>query len=146
MQTVKKKLVELAIAPTERVILQVPRAVLASVPAGAVDFGTLVLLVKYAGWNAVAAAVVSYLVGGVVQYTLCAVWVFPHAPKNTVIGFTAFSILSLVGLGITGATMSVLHGLIGIHYAVAKLVALALAFCWNFLSRRYLIFRSPIVW
>lgn len=59
MQTVKKKLVELAIAPTERVILQAPRAVLASVPAGAVDFGTLVLLVKYAGWNAVAAAVVS---------------------------------------------------------------------------------------
>lgn len=143
MQTVKKKFIELAVAPTEHIILQVPRAVLSSVPAGAVDFGTLVLLVKYAGWNAVAASVVSYIVGGVVQYTLCALWVFPYAPKNAVIGFTAFSILSLVGLGITGATMSVLHGFMGIHYAAAKMVALVLAFCWNFLSRRYLIFKSP---
>lgn len=144
MQDTKETLVKLAVAPTERTIIQIPRAVLASLPAGAVDFGALVAMVQFLGWNAVFAAVVSYVLGGVVQYVLCAVWVFPTAPRNAVLGFTAFTLLSLVGLGITGASMTLFHSIIGLHYALAKMISLALAFCWNFTSRKYLLFRRAL--
>lgn len=141
MRSTKETLVKLAVAPAERTVLQVPRAVLASLPAGAVDFGALVAMVQFLHWQAVFAAIVSYILGGVVQYVLCAIWVFPAAPRNAVLGFTAFTLLSLVGLGITAASMTLFHSMIGLHYALAKVVSLALAFCWNFTSRKYLLFR-----
>ena len=126
---------------TESTVLQVPRALAASVAAAAVDFGLLVVLVEHGGWYPVYAAVVSYCVGGVVQYVLCSVWVFPAAPKSAVFGFAAFTLLSLVGLAITWAIMCVAHDIGGVHYAVAKILSLALTFCWNFLSRKYWLFR-----
>src|SRR4051812_47204698 len=67
---------------TESLVLQVPRALIASCLAAALDFGILILLVERAGWNAQAAVVAGYLVGGVLQYVLCALWVFPAAPQN----------------------------------------------------------------
>ena len=84
---------------------QVSRAVLASAVAAVVDFGVLVLLVERAQFRAETAAIVSYLVGGVVNYVLCAKWVFPSAPTSVTIGFTFFTILSLGGLGITWLCM-----------------------------------------
>lgn len=140
--TAKNAVVALIASPTERLVLQVPRALVASALAAAVDFAVLVLLVEGAGWGAVPAAVAGYLAGGVLQYVLCAVWVFPAAPQNATLGFTAFLILSLGGLGITWLCMEVIHEWAGINYALAKVVALGLAFWWNFLSRRYWLFRG----
>jgi putative flippase GtrA len=136
-----KLMVGLFTSPTEKLLLQVPRALMASVLAASVDFGVLIGLTEGAGWNPVLAAVVSYLIGGVVQYVLCACWVFPSAPQSVTVGFAAFTFLSLVGLAITYATMRVLCGW-QINYALAKIVALGLAFGWNFLSRKFWLFRS----
>src|SRR3954452_2254962 len=66
---------------TEKLVLQVPRALIASGLAAVLDFGILILLVERAGWSAQAAVVAGYLVGGVLQYVLCALWVFPAAPQ-----------------------------------------------------------------
>jgi putative flippase GtrA len=126
----------------ENVLLQVPRALAASTLAAALDFALLVLLVEAAGWSPTAAAVASYLIAGVLQYALCAAWVFPTAPQNLSAGFATFTLLSLVGLAITGATVSGLHEGAHVNYVVAKVVALGLAFVWNFLSRKYLLFKS----
>lgn len=127
---------------TERTIIQIPRALVASGLAAAVDFGLLVAMVEFARWNPVWAAVVSYCAGGVVQYVLCAIWVFPYAPRNAALGFFYFTVLSLVGLLITWVTMSVAHGVAGMHYVTAKIVSLGLSFGWNFLSRKYWLFRK----
>jgi len=125
--------------------LQVPRALVVSVLAAVLDFGVLVLLVERFEWSPVLAAVVGYLLGGVLQYVLCAWWVFPGAPQSLTLGIAAFTLLSLVGLGITWATIAVLHEQLHVNYVGAKLVALGLAFAWNFLSRKYLLFQpSPI--
>jgi hypothetical protein len=96
-------MIGLLAAPTEKVVLQVPRALVASVLAAAVDVGLLIGLKEGAGWDPVVAAVVSYLVGGVVQYLLCACWVFPNSPQSVAVGFAAFTFLSLVGLAMTAA-------------------------------------------
>jgi putative flippase GtrA len=138
----KNELMLAFVAPTKSIRWQIPRAFLASVVAAVVDFGFLVLLVEAFRVKAELAAVVSYLVGGVVNYLLCSKWVFPTAPNSVAVGFTFFTLLSLVGLGITWACMFLLHGRWGLHYTLAKCVALGLAFCWNFLSRKALLFRE----
>jgi putative flippase GtrA len=140
----KAALRRLTADPVEATLLQVPRALVASGLAAALDFGLLVLLVETAGWQPLAAATLSYLLGAVLQYLLCSLWVFPATPRSATGGFAAFLLLSLVGLGITWAALGVLHDLARVSYPLAKVVALGLAFTWNFLSRKYLVFRLAV--
>src|SRR4051794_664048 len=86
--------------PVESGFLQVPRALLVSVFALAIDFGIYAGLLQI-GTPALLAALIGYLAGGVLQYVLCSWWVFSTSLKNDALGFAAFLILSLVGLGIT---------------------------------------------
>jgi putative flippase GtrA len=123
--------------PGESLFIQVPRALLASMLAAVVDCAVLFFLVNMTAWERVPAAVVAYLAGAIVQYFLCSWWVFPGAPQSAAAGFMAFLVLSLFGLVITWMTMAVLAN---VHLCVAKVVALGLAFSWNFLSRKYLLF------
>jgi putative flippase GtrA len=134
-QQIRKWLAE----PVDSMAGQVPRALVVSVLAAIVDCALLFFLVDAAGWNRIAAAVVAYLVGGLVQYALCSYWVFPAAPAHAAGGLVAFLALSLFGLVITWLTMAVLASA---HLSVAKFIALGLAFSWNFLSRKYLLFRA----
>ena len=125
--------------PVDNLAIQVPRALVASVLAAVLDCAVLFYLADIAGWDRIPAAIVGYLAGSVVQFILCARWVFAGAPPNAASGFVAFLILSLFGLAITWLTIAVLGG---VHLALAKIVALGLAFNWNFLSRKYLLFRA----
>jgi putative flippase GtrA len=138
-----RKLWQALLSPTHNILVQIPRALVVSALAAALDVGVLVLLVELASWQPTFAAVISYLLGGVLQYVLSSLWVFPNSPKNVAVGFIAFSLLSLVGLAITWGTMWLLYDNMGVHYLLAKVAALGLAFCWNFLSRRYWLFRPP---
>jgi putative flippase GtrA len=137
---VGKRLKRCLAEPVESLFAQVPRALLASALSAAVDFGVLCFLVEFAAFHPVPAAVIGYFAGGVLQYVLCSLWVFPGSPQNAATGFLAFTILSLVGVGITWLTMAGLYDVAHIHYSFAKVGALGLAFSWNFLSRKFLLF------
>jgi putative flippase GtrA len=128
-------------APVDNVLLQIPRALVASGLAAALDFGLLLFLVELLGWHPIPAATVGYFTGGLLQYALCALWVFPASPSNNTTGFLAFTLLSLVGLAITWTVMALMYDLGHLPYLLAKVVALGLAFGWNFLSRKFLLFR-----
>jgi putative flippase GtrA len=135
-----RKLGQWSLAPAQSTLVQVPRALLASALAAVFDVSLLVLLVEQGGWHPVAAAVFSYSGGALLQYLFCAWWVFPQTPQCAT-GLAAFMFLSLVGLGITGLTMAGLHEWLRVNYILAKVVALGLAFAWNFLSRKFWIFK-----
>jgi putative flippase GtrA len=137
-----QKLKRLLADPVESIFLQVPRALAASVVALVLDFAVLELCVRVIGMPAVPSAIIGYLVGGVVQYVLCSLWVFSTALKSDAMGFAAFTILSLVGLGITWIVVLIAHDWLGLPVEVAKGGAVGLAFTWNFLSRKYLLFRA----
>jgi putative flippase GtrA len=128
--------------PVESVLLQVPRALAASVLALLVDFAVLELCVHLLALPAVPSAILGYLVGGVLQYVLCSLWVFSTSLKSDAAGFAAFTILSLIGLGITWIVMLIAHDWAGLPVELAKIGAVGLAFTWNFLSRKYLLFRA----
>jgi putative flippase GtrA len=130
------------VAPVESTLLQVPRALVVSVLALAIDAGLYALLIQQFGVPAVVANVFSYLVGGVVQYVLCSLWVFPASPGNHATGFIAFSMLSLVGLGLSCAVIYAVHDLAHVNEMIAKFASVGLAFTWNFLSRKFLLFRT----
>jgi putative flippase GtrA len=122
----------------DSLIVQVPRALVASVLAAVLDCALLFVFVEIGRWDRITAAIVSYLAGSVVQYVLCTYWVFPGTAQNFATGFLTFTVLSIFGLAITWLTMAVLAH---VHLSVAKVIALGLAFTWNFLSRKYLLFR-----
>ncbi len=132
---------QLVTYPVDSVFLQMPRALVASVLALFVDVAILELCVRVVGTGAIPAAVIGYLVGGVLQYVLCSVWVFSTSLKNDAVGFLTFTILSLVGLGITWLVMLVGHEWAQLPIEIAKFGAVGLAFTWNFLSRKYLLFK-----
>jgi putative flippase GtrA len=123
------------------VLLQIRRALGASALAAALDFGLLLLLVELVGWHPVPAAAVGHLSGGFLQYVLCATWVFSAVPSNNTTGFLAFTPLSLAGLAITWAAIGLMYDLSCLSYPFAKVVALGLAFSWNFISRKRMRFK-----
>jgi len=127
--------------PVESTLLQMPRALVASCLAAAVDMGLLILFVERFAWNPSAAAVMGYLAGVVIQYVLCLYWVFPATDDNNA-GFAVFALFSIVGLGITWGVLTTLCNVGGFAYPAAKIVALGVAFSWNFLSRKWLLFRA----
>jgi putative flippase GtrA len=133
------------LAPVDSTLAQVPRALVASGLAAALDFGLFVLLVGKGGAALLPAATLSYLLGVLLQYWLCSLWVFPSSPQSASGGLGSFTALSLVGLGITCLTLAILHDLAHVNYAFAKVAALGLAFSWNFASRKYLVFRAEAV-
>lgn len=136
-----RPLTRLLTDPVENIFLQVPRALIASALAAAVDMGLLILFVECFGWHPAAAAILAYLPGTALQYVLCLVWVFPTSPENNA-GFVVFTLFALVGLGITWCVLTTLGDVAGIPYPIAKIFALGLAFSWNFLSRKWLLFRA----
>ena len=137
-----RNLKQLITDPVENVFLQVPRALLVSVLALAIDFGIYAGCLSV-GMPALLAALLGYLAGGVLQYVLCSWWVFSTSLKNDALGFVGFLLLSLVGLGITELVILIVHDGLGVHPYPAKIGAVGLAFAWNFLSRKYLLFRNP---
>jgi putative flippase GtrA len=69
-------------------------------------------------------------------------WVFSTSLKSDAAGFVAFTLLSLVGLAITWFVMKIAHDWSGVPMEPAKVAAVGLAFTWNFLSRKFLLFRG----
>src|SRR5262245_49802248 len=103
MQVVAEQLKRWFAEPVESVFLQVPRALAASCLSAGVDISILLFLVSICGWDPKVAAIAGYFGGGVLQYILCSLWVFPNSPDNPATGFLTFLALSLVGLAITYA-------------------------------------------
>jgi putative flippase GtrA len=139
-----KRIIHWLTAPVDSTLLQVPRALVASVLCTLLDFFLLVFLVETGGWNPLVGAVVTYFAGCVLQYILCAVWIFPSAPHSASFGFAAFSVLALGGLVITWLSIFVFYDLAHLNYALAKILSLVPSFSWNFLSRKYWLFKPGV--
>jgi len=139
------RLPDLLLSPTRRIVIQVPRALVVAVVAAAVDVGVLAALVEGLGLAPWLAACVGYFTGGLVQYAASETWVFGgHTDRRwgTLSRFLSFQLLSVGGLVVTWGVMAVGNEWLGIHYLVAKGAALCLAFFYNYLSRRWWVYRE----
>lgn len=125
---------------------QVMRFGAVGVAATIVDFAILILLVEVVGFKPVIAAGSSYVIATVFNYLASMRFVFSHREDlSRTREFVIFVILSLIGLGMNEAIMSlgeelfVLAGIdygSGPFYVLVKCFATGIVMCWNFLSRR----------
>ena len=144
--TIEETTRELVLEATEKTPIQIPRALIVSIAAAVFDVSLYTGLYKYCSLIPEIAATVSYLCGGIVQWYGCSRWVFKDKRdaerKKGFKDIIFFYFLSLVGLLITVTVIYIVHRQFMYHPLTAKIVALGMAFVWNFLSRKFLIFEK----
>ncbi|HTP62146.1 MAG TPA: GtrA family protein [Burkholderiales bacterium] len=117
------------------------RYLAASALALAIDLGTYSGLIRLAGVNYLVAAPAGFALGLAAIYLLSVRWVFRQRRlKDQRAEFALFIALSLVGMALNQLMIYVGVQLLGLAYELAKFPSAAVVFCFNFASRKLLLF------
>lgn len=123
------------------------RYLAASAAALALDFGVYSGLIRLAGVHYLAAGAIGFCLGLVAVYVLSTRWVFAHrrvADRRA--EFAVFAGLGLAGLSLNQGILYVGVEWVALGFEAAKAVAAALGFCFNFGSRKLLLFTRRLPW
>lgn len=105
--------------------------------ATAIDFGVMVALTEFAGWDPVLSAGVSFVVSLVFNYVASMRFVFERRNDlSRAQEFAIFVVLSLVGLAINEVLMWIGVNVLSVSYVVVKVGATCVVMLWNFASRK----------
>lgn len=135
-------------------MIQFFRYGIVSAIAFGVDFGTLYLLTLAGFFRQyyILAATPAFLLGLLTSYFLSVNWVFPKRRVGSARKeFLIFSVIGVVGLGLTLAVIAFLTEIVlarwivisdrQIRIILSKLAAAVVGILWNFFARKYLLFR-----
>ena len=92
-------------------------------------------------WLAFAIAM-GYVVGTVVNFFWARCWVFDRTTLHPLLEFTLVAIIAGAGLLLTEAITLSLNRFFGGRLLLAKTIAVAGVFFWNFLARRTVVYRA----
>jgi putative flippase GtrA len=109
---------------------RVARFILAGGSAFIVEYASFLILMSL-GLPILIANTISFLAGLVTSFTLNKVFVFNNRDE-TVRQFTMYTSIALVNLGISDVLIWVSTHVWDLHYAVAKIVAVAFIALWNY--------------
>jgi putative flippase GtrA len=130
--------------PAETIRGQAVRYLLVGGLAFVVDYALLVLFTELAGVNYLVSAVIGFAAGLAVSYFLCTTIVFARRScPNRHFEFAIFSMIGVVGLGLTELILWLSEEVLHVDYRYAKVVAAAAVMAWNFSVRRAVLFRHP---
>lgn len=117
------------------------RYALVSVVALLADLGVLFSLYYIFHINYLVAASVGFAVGLIVNYKMSHNRIFVN-PKieSRMMNFGAFAAIGLIGLVANDVVIWLGHSVLGYTVVVAKIIAVALVFFWNFLARRQMLY------
>ena len=108
-----------------------------------VDYGTLWFLTEVCQVHYLVSAGIAFVLGLVCNYLLSTHFVFGESRlQHRWAEFTAFLVIGIVGLALNELILYVCQDLIGIHYMLGKIISTVIVFFWNFLARRFLLFKS----
>lgn len=109
------------------------------------DFGIMVGLTEWGGINYLISAMVSFLFGLIVNYSLCVNFVFNERKLSSrQVEFLAFSLIGIGGLALNISLIGFLAEFVGIRYTVAKLIAAFFVLLFNFVLRRQFLFTKAL--
>lgn len=121
--------------------IQIVRYGIAGSLAFSVDVSILYLMTEYFFLNYLISAAIGFTAGMSVSYLLDAYWVFnAHTLKNRNMEFLIFFLLNIVGLGINVVVIWLVTEYGQTYYMLSKIVASFFVYCWNFFSRKYVLF------
>ena len=111
-----------------------------------VDFGVFALALYYFDIHYLVANLIGLMAGNVVNYLLTVGWVFStekrKMEKHVVLEVVVFVTISLVGMGLNEFLMYVFVGLLAIQEMVSKVGAAIIVLVYNFLARKFILFKS----
>jgi putative flippase GtrA len=105
-----------------------------------VDFGTLIFLVQVMNFHYILAAAIGFIFGLCIVYILSLKWVFGPASSGNIVGFTVFTVIGVLGLGLNELLMWILVEYICLHYTIAKIFTIGFVFLFNFIARKKFVF------
>lgn len=108
-----------------------------------IDYGCTYAFTALAGMHYLLATALAFLLSVVVNYLMCAYWVFRGADTKDRGVKAGFLITSVIGLGLNELFMYLFVGLLRLHVMLAKLVAVVLVMIWNYISKRKVLVKQP---
>ena len=107
------------------------------------DYGSLWFFVEVCGIHYLVAAALAFVLGLAVNYILSTRFVFGQSRlRSAWAEFAGFLVIGLIGLALNEGVMYVCSEWLGLHYMVGKIISTVIVFFWNFLARRFLLFKS----
>ncbi len=110
----------------------------------AFDFGFFWALVNVAHLNYFLSALVAFTMASSLNYVLSVQYVFLAGRFGRAPEFSIFMVITGVGLGLNQLTMWAFVGIAGANYLLAKCASLTIVTCWNFLSKKKIVFLDRI--
>lgn len=102
-----------------------------------------IFTVNGTGYVYILGTAAGFLVGLLVNYFLSVFFVFEEKGKSkSAYGFIVFAVLSLVGLGLHALGMWVGNSLLKINAWIVKIVMTVIVLGWNYVSRKFILFRK----
>lgn len=105
------------------------------------DLSSLYILVEYFYFPVILGSIVSFLLAVVNNFILNKSWTFRSKSTNYKKLFTKFLIVSIIGLGLTVASMYIFVNILAIWYILSKAITSLLVLTWNFLANKLWTFR-----
>lgn len=110
------------------------------------DLFILFILTHYGYLSYLVSGTISFISGSTLNYFLSAGIVFTDRPiTNKKIEFSAYLLVSVIGLVVNLSILYLLTSYFGLFYMVAKIIATGFTFIWNFLARRQLIHSTSFI-
>jgi len=93
--------------------------------------------------NVLTANAIAFSISTVVNYFLCAFWVFSGANRQSKAAMAAFLMTSIIGLCLNEALMFLLVGVLGMkndtERLIAKVITALLVMIWNYFTKRLVL-------
>jgi putative flippase GtrA len=132
----------LFLGKTSAPFVQFFRYTLVGALAFLVDFACLFWLTEMVGLHYLLSAALSFVGGLMTNYTLANRWVFQQRTAiNGSVHFACFALIGLLGLGLNELLMWLLTEYLFLHYLLSKAGATGVVYLWNFLARKYTLYR-----
>ncbi|MBF0104946.1 MAG: GtrA family protein [Deltaproteobacteria bacterium] len=127
---------------TDRVFIQLIRYTFVGGVAFLADMGTLVALTEFVKLDYLISAAVAFMTGLVINYFISTKWVFSaRTLSNRKLEFLFFTLIGIIGLLINEAIMWGFTEIVLFHYTLSKICSAFVVYLWNFLARRFLLFK-----
>lgn len=126
----------------ERIPVQAVKYAFAAFGGFLADYGALLMLKEMLGLHYLVAVPIAFLAGIAVNYLIGIWFVFHRGNLSLVKELTMFVIISLLALAITEGSMYLLTDILQIDYRISRLISGVVTYLFNFLSRRYVLYRK----
>lgn len=133
-------------------LLEIVRFIIAGVAGFVVELVTLVLLKEKLGLDTLIATPIAFILSVIVNYVMCAFWVFPGARQQSKKSQVAFFLTSAVGLVLNEILMLLFRVIWGEEsvlftvfsfavslYVLNKILSTCIVMIWNYFTKRFIL-------